>query len=565
MITTLGTALATGERGLQQRRTTTQPRPLHPVLPETRSPMRTPHTLVLLLCAAPLNAQTYDWAWAWGAGGSGNDGGLVYTSPGGAVHLLGTYAGTITSNGVTMTSSGSNDIFVQRLEPTDGSVIWTAEAHHAGNLAIHSAAMRSTGELVVSGTISHGGTAAQFGIFQVTGQAFGLQAFVAGISPTGQWTWVSGVNDPVSTEGWLVRVDSNDNILLSCKRGTGVGVYRFTGAGVPGWAATATSTGNSVDAYAMDVLPSGDLVLTGRFYGTTTFGGQSLTVGNQYYDVFVARLSASGTWLWAIQGGGIHWDKGFGVCATANGDVFVAGTFRNTGTFGQHQVVAGGANDVFVARVSGAGQWLWVVAQGISAYMEVYAMAMDPLGEQFAITGTYGIVPAVIGGITLPTPQLNDMYVAAFDTTGQAIGALGFGTTASDQALSVGYGANSELYLAGYYGAVAQWGSVSMPATQGYDLWVGRLSTDLTTATPLVQGGDPMRVYATDQGLRVENPQALRGQLQLVDGMGRMVAHQPLSGAPVQELGLPRLAPALYTWRVRATDGTVRTGKVMVP
>lgn len=527
--------------------------------------MRTLCTLVLSLLAVALNAQTYDWAWAWGAGGTGIDAGIVYTSPGGAVHLLGVYSGSITSNGVTMTSSGSNDIFVQRLEPADGSVLWTAEAHNAGNLYIHSAAMRSTGELVVSGTIAHTGQAAEFGAFQVTGQAFGMQAFVAGISPTGQWNWVSGVNDPVSTEGWLVRVDANDNILLGCKWGADMAVYRFTGAGVQGWTATATSSGSSVDAYAMDVLPSGDLVLTGRFHGTTTFGGQSLTVGNQYYDLFVARLSAAGTWEWAIQGGGSHWDKGFGVCATANGEVFVAGTFRNTATFGPHQVTAGGSNDVFVARVSGAGQWLWVEAQGIAAYMEVYGMALDPLGEQIAITGTYAFAPAVIGGVSLPAPQGDDMYVAAFDTTGQVIAAMGFGSGFSDQAMSVGYGASSELYLAGYYGYGSQWGSVTMPATQGLDLYIGRLTPALVTATPTLPATDPLRVYATEQGLRAENPQALRGTLLLMDGMGRVVVQEPLTGATVQEFSLPRLAPAFYTWSVRTTDGAVRAGKVMVP
>ncbi|MBK9276374.1 MAG: hypothetical protein IPM49_17790 [Flavobacteriales bacterium] len=527
--------------------------------------MRAALALVLPLVAVALHAQTYDWDWAWGAGGAGNDHGLVYTSPAGEVHLLGTYAGSITSNGVTLTSSGGNDIFVQRLDPADGSVLWTAEAHHAGNLAIHAAAMRSTGELVVSGTIAHGGSTAQFGIFQVTGQPFGLQAFVAGISPTGQWTWVAAVNDPVSTEGWLVRVDANDNILLGCKWGADMAVYRFTGAGVQGWSATAASSGSSVDAYAMDVLPGGDLVLTGRFHGTTTFGGQSLTVGNAYYDVFVARLSAAGTWTWAIQGGGSHWDKGFGACATANGDVFVAGTFRNTATFGQHQVTAGGSNDVFVARVSGAGQWLWVEGQGISAYMEVYGMALDPLGDQFALTGTYGNAAAVIGGVTLPVPQFNDMYVAAFDTTGQAIAAMGFGSSSADQALSVGYGANHELYLAGYYGAAAPWGGISMPATQGYDLFVGRLTTDITTTTPPVRTPDRLRLYTTEHGLRVENPLAVRGPLLVLDATGRVIDQRPLTGAAVQDLSLPHLAPALYTWRVAASDGAVHGGRVVVP
>ena len=524
--------------------------------------MRNPSTLVLSLFAVSLHAQSYEWSWAWGAGGAESDHAQVYTAPGGEVFLLGTYAGTISANGVPLVSSGSDDIFVQRLDPADGSVIWTAAAHHTDDLIIHSAAMRSSGELVVSGTITHDGQPAQFGPFQVAGQEFGLQAFVAGISPTGEWSWVSGVADPVSTEGWLVRVDANDNILLGCKWGAELGVYRFTGTGVQAWSATATSSGSSVDAYAMDVLPGGDLVLTGRFFATTTFGDHSLTVGNQYYDAFVARLSSTGDWQWAIQGGGGHWDKGFGVCARTNGDVLVAGTFRATATFGPHQVTAGGPNDVFVARVSSDGQWSWVEPFGTAAVMEVYGMAMSPAGDAFALTGTYASAPAVLGGIGLPSPAGNDMYVAVLDTTGQVIRAIGFGSSSADQALSVGYGMNGALFVAGYYGAAAQWGDVDLPAPQDYDLWVGRLDPGLSTSIPIRGDHPSIRAYAAGSDLVVENPHAERGRFTLLDGLGREVAHFRLEGIPVQRAHLPALPPALYHWSASAPDGASWSGKV---
>lgn len=494
-------------------------------------------TLCAMLSGTALMAQTNTWNWAWAAGSAGYEEGYVSMAPNGALHLLGNYANTIDANGTPLTSSGQGDAFVQRLDPADGSVQWTAEAHHTDNLYLYDMAYRSTGELVVCGTVAHNGGAAQFGPFTLAGQPFGTQAFVAGLSPSGAWNWVSGVAGVVSTDGFQVEVDASDNILLGCKWGNGLAVYRFTGQGQQGWSATATSSGSSVDLYAMDVLPGGDLVITGRCYGTGTFGTQSITVSGNFYDAYVARLSSAGQWQWVAQAGGSNWDKGFGVCADATGDVYVAGTFRNTATFGTTALTATGSNnDGWLAKLDGNGQWLWAVQMGSIAYMEVYGMDMNDAGDRLALTGNYAFNTPTIGGIALPTPTLNDLYVVEYNTTGQVLSALGVGGAGGDRGMAAAYGAGNALYVAGSFGADMQLGADQLTCVSTPDLWVGRLDADLTTA---VQGPDAktMTVYY-DAAAHTVDFRGVEGDawhVELLDASGRRVA----TGTTARPLPVP--------------------------
>jgi hypothetical protein len=499
--------------------------------------MRTCLHLLLLCLPASLAAQTNTWSWAWGAGSAGYDEAYVAMGPTGALHLCGNYTGTVDVNGATLTSSGQGDAFVQQLEPTDGSVLWTAEAHHTGNLYIYDMAYRSTGELVVCGTVAHNGSAAQFGTHTLAGQEFGTQAFVAGLSPSGTWNWVSGVAGVVSTDGFHVEVDASNTILLGCKWGNGLAVYRFTGQGQQGWSATATSSGSSVDLYAMDVLPGGDLVITGRCYGTGTFGAQSITVSGIYYDAYVARLSSAGQWTWVAQAGGSHWDKGFGVCADAAGDVYVAGTFRNTATFGTTLLTATGSNnDGWLAKLDGNGQWQWAVQMGSIAYMEVYGMAMNAAGDRIALTGNYAFNTPTIGGITLPAPTLNDLYVLEYTTTGQVLSALGAGGGGGDRGMAAAYGADNALYVAGSFGADMQLGAYALTGVGTPDLWVGRLDADLTTSVTTAQAMPLTAHYnAAAHTMEFSSVEGDAWQVELLDVSGKRVA----TGTTAHALPMP--------------------------
>ncbi|MBL7950561.1 MAG: hypothetical protein JNM62_02475 [Flavobacteriales bacterium] len=485
--------------------------------------------LLSLTCGLQMDAQTRTWSWAWGAGSVGYEEAYVAVAPGGAVHVYGSFSNTLDANGATLTSIGESDGFVQELDPDDGSVLWTAMAHHTGNVYVYDVAYRSTGELVVCGTVEHNGGTVQFGTHTLAGQQFGTQAFVAGVSATGQWSWVSGIAGAVSTSGFHVEVDANDNVLLGCSYGTGLAVYRLTGQGQQSWQAVATTTGSSVDLYGMDVLPSGDLVVTGRCYGTGTFGTHSVVVGGIYYDAFVARLSAVGQWQWVAQAGGSHWDKGFAVCADAVGDVYVAGTFRNTADFGTTSLTATGSNnDGWLAKLDGNGQWLWAVQMGSVAYMEVYAMAMNATGERLAITGSYAFNTPTIGGITLPAPPnaQNEIHVLEYSTAGEVLGALGAGGTGGDRGYAVAYNAVGALFVAGVNGADMQLGAHALTGVGTPDLWVGRLDADLSTSVAMgtTEGQGTLYYDPAQQQIRFKGFEGSLWQVELTDAVGKRLA-----------------------------------------
>ncbi|MEO8590766.1 MAG: hypothetical protein ABI432_15430 [Flavobacteriales bacterium] len=425
-----------------------------------------PFLLSVLLLVSNGRGQSLDWAWAWDAGAAGTDRAVTDVSPTGELYLLGTYEGTIDAHGTPLVSSGGTDAFVQQLDPTDGSVQWTAEAHNTADMDIFGVAYRSTGEIIVSGFVYHDGNDSQFGPFTIPGDDFGYQAFIAGLSPAGEWVWLSTVPGPttLSTQGWMVEVDGSDDILLQCGIER-VNVHKFTGAGVPVWNTMATSGTGSLDAYAMDVLPDNSLVITGRFHDTGAFGSFELFDGTIYYDAFIAKLNSAGVWEWAVQAGGSHWDKGYGVQATATGDVYVMGTYRNTATFGPFTATAlPPNNDLWIAKLSGTGQWLWLNPAGATAYMEVYGMDLSADGSRIACAGTYNLAGTVLDGVSLPTPvnNFNDLYVAELDSMGNFISAKGNGGTFGDQALSVAYDADNNIYAAGKFDADMMLDTISL-------------------------------------------------------------------------------------------------------
>ena len=99
---------------------------------------------------------------------------------------------------------------------------------------------------------------------------------------------------------------------------------------------------------------SGNAYVTGHFLGTANFGSTNLTSSGSD-DVFIAKLSNSGSWQWVVKAGGSSSDKGFGIAVDSNGNAYVTGHFLGTATFGNTSLTSGGSQDIFVAKLSTNG------------------------------------------------------------------------------------------------------------------------------------------------------------------------------------------------------------------
>ncbi len=158
-------------------------------------------------------------------------------------------------------------------------------------------------------------------------------------------------------------------------------VLKLSNGGSPLWAVAAG--GASADrGLAIAVDASENVYVTGYYHGTAYFGGASLTAPDSHADAFVAKLSEDGDWRWARAATG-SWDqKGTAIAFIPGNDsaippvpgsVLVSGRYTCSTTFGTAATLnntncsAGGAPDVFVARLDPDGNWKWAVDRGNGA------------------------------------------------------------------------------------------------------------------------------------------------------------------------------------------------------
>ncbi|HSP98077.1 MAG TPA: SBBP repeat-containing protein [Candidatus Dormibacteraeota bacterium] len=154
---------------------------------------------------------------------------------------------------------------------------------------------------------------------------------------------------------------------LTSSGGTDVFLAKYDGAnGDLIWYMKMGGTGQD-QPYAVAVDSNDDVVVTGYFTGSASFGGAPLTSAGST-DVFLAKYASNdGRFIWSKGVGGSGSDIGTGVAPGINGGIVVTGTFSSTVNFGGRTVQSAGGTDVFLVTYNGNGEHVWTrVAGGTS-------------------------------------------------------------------------------------------------------------------------------------------------------------------------------------------------------
>jgi hypothetical protein len=385
--------------------------------------------LLGLLAAAPMaQAQTPSWQAAESLN-QATIGGNIYgqktvVDASGNTVVVGSYTGKVIVGGTTLTSAGGNDIFVGKLDAA-GNWLWVRSAGGASYDQGNGVAVDASGNIFVTGGC-YAGTA-QFGTISLP--VSGTHSFVAKLNASGTWLWAKA----------------------------------STGSGID------VSTAVAADA-------SGNVVLTGYTGGTSSYGSAAITASGNYYDGYVAKLDANGTWLWAIGFGSGASESGEGVAVDASGNVFVTGLFTNSASFGSINVTGAGDGDMFVAKLTAAGAWSWVKSGGSSGYDQGQAIAVDASGNVFA-TGTYAGT-ASFGGTSLTSIGSDDIAVLKLSNSGAWLWARSAGGTNRDQVGAIAVDGSGNALLAATFNNDIAFGSASITSA-GYsdNLAVAKISS----------------------------------------------------------------------------------------
>jgi len=290
-------------------------------------------------------------------------------------------------------------------------------------------------------------------------------------------------------------LSSTGGIAVHCDQASGtvqvildVSGYFETGATPPPgslWSRRLGDTGDDrVQGMATDGL--GNVAVTGHFAGTTNLGGGSVSSNAGSADIFVAEYSPSGGYSWSRVIGGSAPEEGMGAATDPTGNVLVTGYQGSYSVDygGGLQYQPGGSNDIFVAKYSSAGSWVWSKVIGGYGTDQGNAIAADASGNVF-VTGYIGVsaIGVDFGGGALFSAGGSDVFLVKYSVAGAHVWSKRFGSTGNDMGFAVKTDGSGNVFIAGSFEGTVNFGGNDLTAVSptGFgDVFVAKYSASGT-------------------------------------------------------------------------------------
>ena len=227
------------------------------------------------------------------------------------------------------------------------------------------------------------------------------------------------------------------------------------------------SAGGTSTDFSRDLTcdASGNIYVTGYFYGTCYFGDQSVTAaGNS--DVFIAKLGSSGEWLWVRAGLGSGFNRGNSVVCDNSGNCYVGGSFESTMSFGNLNLSSSGLRDIFIAKISSAGNWIWAVKAGGGGQEEALGLKYNSSNLFLGVTGYYSSNPS-FGQTVLTGMGGRDIFVARLDTNGSWNWAKSAASSGAEESRAIALDGAGNAVITGFYTTSVSFGGNLLQAAYG--------------------------------------------------------------------------------------------------
>lgn len=228
---------------------------------------------------------------------------------------------------------------------------------------------------------------------------------------------------------------------------------------------TGTSSGNiQISGTDFDELGGGQLLVTGNFRGTATFGGQQITSNGALSDIFLAKFDQFHNLLWIKTYGGSGNDNSAEMEVDNYGNLVLHGAFTSPAQFDGQTLTSAVGNGIFTARIrpDGTLHWIHTSEGGYTG-----TTGVNGNGNEIGTAGSY-TGNMVIGPDTLVNPSniYPHIYYISYDSSGNLLWTWeGGGQDEADNASEIFSGPGDRLYFAGVHTSFAVLGQYSYPVS----------------------------------------------------------------------------------------------------
>ena len=312
-----------------------------------------------------------------------------------------------------------------------------------------------------------------------TGGNGGLDIFIVKYNAQGGFLWAKSIGGSAYDMAYGVAVDSANNIIvtggfglnqmvtsvdfgggpLSGPGGQEIFVAKYSPNGGYLWAKAFGGPFNDY-GYAVQVDSSDNIIVGGVFdSGPIDFGGGPIS-GAGAFDAFLLKLNSGGGYVWAKRFGGAGADVLKTIAVDRAGDVYAVGYYSGIADFGGGLAPAVGPNACFVAKYSGAnGVYRWSRTFGSVNSAAGYGVATDPNNADVVVSGTLGS-GTDFGGGAITTAGGKAMFIARYSTTGTYVWGKSYGgdVNSTDIACAVAVDAGGRIAVTGQVQSAVDFG-----------------------------------------------------------------------------------------------------------
>lgn len=320
-------------------------------------------------------------------------------------------------------------------------------------------------------------------------------------------TWAKNMGGTSLDNGLSVTVDASGNVYT-------IGYFQGTADFDPGTGVSNLTSSGGTDIFISKLNSSGNFVWARRIGGAGSDVGRSIKVdgsGNTYFtgnfstsvdfdpgagtfsltsvganDIFIAKLDASGNFVWAKQIGSASNDFGYGIALDGAGNVYTTGAFDNTADFdpgvGTFTITSAGSTDIFVSKLNSSGNFVW--AKSFGSNLSDFGLCITLDGASNVLTSGYfqGTGDFDPGASTFPLSAVNarDIFISKLSSSGNFVWAKQIGGPGNETANSIAADASGNVYTTGSFDLSADFdpgASVfSMNTVGADDIFISKLN-----------------------------------------------------------------------------------------
>ncbi len=389
-----------------------------------------------------------NFVWAKSLGGSLDDFcSSLKLDASGNVHVVGSFQSAVDFDPgagiVNKTSIGVNDVFVLKLN-SSGSYIWSQNFGSTGSDVGKSITVDGTGNVYTTGSFQVNCD------FDPSASTFTLNSngaddgFISKLDINGNFMWAKSLGSINGDQGTCISIDGTGSVYtagyffgtvdfdpsaavvnLTSAGNNDIFILKLDALGNYMWAKNMGGSSDDVPS-SIVIDASNNIYSTGYFNSVADFDPSATTfnlTSAGSYDVFVLKLSASGSFLMAKGFGGTNNEAGNSIAIDASNNIYTTGYYFGVSDFDPSAAVFNlstvGMEDIFVSKLDFNGNFLWSESMGGSASDQAYSITLDGSSNIYTtgfFSGSADFDPNA-GTNILTSTGSNDAFISKLSTS----------------------------------------------------------------------------------------------------------------------------------------------------